>query len=113
MASPETPETEEVLVEQDSVVMLDHKDRQVPPGHLVHVEPLVPQVNLDSLADRVNVASLVLMDSRAELEILDQVVLREILVLLAKSDHREQGEHQDFLGTPVPLDLLASLDNKV
>lgn len=113
MASPETPETEELLVQQDRVVMLDHKDRQVPPVHLVHKEPLVLLVNLDLLADRVNVANLVLMDSRAEVEILDQGVLPEILVLLAKWDHLEEGENQDFLGTPVPLDLLASLDNKV
>jgi len=100
-------------VEQDSLAMLDHKDRLVPRAHLVHVEPSVLRVNLDLLADRVNVASLGLMDSQAEAEILDQLVIQEILVLLAKWDRLEQGEAEDLLGTPATLELLASLDNQV
>lgn len=64
-------------------------------------------------AARDNVVSQVLMDSEAELEILDKLVILETLDLLAHQDPQDKEELQDLVGTLVLWDLLALLDNQV
>jgi len=51
----ETLETEELQVDRDSLVMLDHKDHKVPGVHLVHEESLVDPVSPALLVHRVHV----------------------------------------------------------
>jgi len=111
--SLEIPETQEILVGLDSLVMLDRKDRLVPLVLLVRKEQSVQWASLGLWARRDNVDRLVLTDSQAGLEIPDQLATLETLVLLDKQDSRDPEEVWDLLVTLVPQEILASMDSKV